>query len=230
MRISKLYLVLCVAASCGSPATLHADDNPDQAAARAALEAKMREVNGLPASTNIQTAPVTSAQPARNSAATTPAGSPPARAQQAQPPAVEVTPSGATMRRPATRTPSAERPSMAGAPAVTPASSSQGLFAPVPPPSGSTPMGTTPQNASWSTNVRTLPPAYVSPAFARSPQNTNAFYPGRKLGLEPIHAPPLPITPKQQAQLQALLEKYDANAITPEQYQAERAKILAEHK
>jgi hypothetical protein len=49
------------------------------------------------------------------------------------------------------------------------------------------------------------------------------------LGLKPIVAPPLPITSAQQAELQALLEKYEANAITPEQYQTERAKILAEH-
>jgi len=49
------------------------------------------------------------------------------------------------------------------------------------------------------------------------------------LGLKPIVAPPLPITSAQQAELQALLEKYEANAITPEQYQVERAKILAGH-
>jgi hypothetical protein len=47
------------------------------------------------------------------------------------------------------------------------------------------------------------------------------------LGLQPITAPPLPISPTQQAQLQALLEKYTSSVITPEQYQAERAKILA---
>jgi hypothetical protein len=47
------------------------------------------------------------------------------------------------------------------------------------------------------------------------------------LGLQPITAPPLPISPNQQAQLQALLEKYTTSAITPEEYQAGRAKILA---
>jgi hypothetical protein len=41
-------------------------------------------------------------------------------------------------------------------------------------------------------------------------------------------APPLPITTTQQAQLQALLEKYENNAISAEDYQNERAKILAE--
>jgi hypothetical protein len=60
-------------------------------------------------------------------------------------------------------------------------------------------------------------------------QNAQAPYAGRDLGLQPIVAPPLPISPTQQAQLQALLEKYSASVITPQQYQTERAKILAEH-
>jgi hypothetical protein len=60
-------------------------------------------------------------------------------------------------------------------------------------------------------------------------QNAQAFYPGKELGLQPIAAPPLPISPAQQAQLQALFERYNANAITPEQYQIEREKILAGH-
>jgi hypothetical protein len=60
-------------------------------------------------------------------------------------------------------------------------------------------------------------------------QNAKANFPGRELGLQPITAPPLPISLMQQSQLQALLEKYNASVITPEQYQTERAKILAEH-
>jgi hypothetical protein len=84
-------------------------------------------------------------------------------------------------------------------------------------------------------------PASTAPAVAQTPapaaalaipreppQNANANFAGRELGLKPIVAPPLPISPMQEAQLQALLEKYEANAITPEQYQTERAKILAE--
>jgi hypothetical protein len=40
-------------------------------------------------------------------------------------------------------------------------------------------------------------------------------------------APPLPISASQQQQLQALLQQYEANQITPVQYQAQRQKILA---
>jgi hypothetical protein len=49
-----------------------------------------------------------------------------------------------------------------------------------------------------------------------------------RMGFQPIEAPPLPISSTKEAQLQALLEKYKANQITPEQYQTQRAKILAE--
>ncbi len=217
MRISKLHLVVCVAALCGSLATLRADDNPDQAAARAALEAKLRALGTQPASTSIQNSgPAMSEEPA----------------QQVKPP-VEGTPSGAAMQQSATSsaaTMPAEKPPMTSAPAAAPASSGHGLFAPVPPPSGSAPMGVTSQSASSSTNTLTVSPAFVSPAFSRPPRSANANNPGGELGLKPIQAPPLPISSEQQAQLQALLEKYDANAVTPEQYQAEREKILAEHK
>jgi len=59
-----------------------------------------------------------------------------------------------------------------------------------------------------------------------SRKNNSAAIPGGELGLKPIVAPPLPISATQQAQLQALLEKYNSGAITPVQYQTERAKIL----
>jgi hypothetical protein len=56
--------------------------------------------------------------------------------------------------------------------------------------------------------------------------NDTANNPGRILGLKPIVAPPLPISADKQAQLQALLQKYEAGSITPVEYQAERKKIL----
>jgi hypothetical protein len=60
------------------------------------------------------------------------------------------------------------------------------------------------------------------------PSQSNPGYPGRELGLKPITAPALPISPAKQAQLQGLLERYKADQITPEQYHTERARILAE--
>jgi len=43
----------------------------------------------------------------------------------------------------------------------------------------------------------------------------------------PLQAPPTGLSSNQEQQLASLLQKYKADDITPEQYQAERAKILA---
>jgi hypothetical protein len=56
----------------------------------------------------------------------------------------------------------------------------------------------------------------------------NAIYTGKELGLKPIESPLLPVSATQQAQLQALLGKYKASQISPEEYQKQRAEILAQ--
>ncbi len=63
---------------------------------------------------------------------------------------------------------------------------------------------------------------------AKAPQTAKTPNVVKEAELQPIVAPPLPISADKQAQLQALLAKYMANAITPGQYQTERAKILAD--
>jgi hypothetical protein len=250
MRLSKWYLVVCVAAFFTSFMTVRADDTPAQAAARTALEEKLHELDTQQAPTNAQTpTPATPEQPAQ------PAATAPPTAQQP----VVVTPSGATTREPTNQSapaitmpstpPPAEKPTMTTAPSVAPAkatassaptasSSGNSFFRPVPPPSGGIPAGAAlevEQNVPSST-MSTAPTAAQTPAPVAAQsvpmepsQTVNASYPGKQLGLQPIVAPPLPISVEQQAQLQALLARYDANAITPEQYQIERAKILAGH-
>jgi hypothetical protein len=79
------------------------------------------------------------------------------------------------------------------------------------------------------TAVAPPPPKPVAPAVAPETKPANVNYPGRDLGLKPMEPPPIPVTAKQDDELHALLNRYIANEITPEQYQAERAKILAEH-
>jgi hypothetical protein len=54
-----------------------------------------------------------------------------------------------------------------------------------------------------------------------------AWYPGKETGLPPLVAPASPLAPDQQAKLQTLLEKYKADQLTSEQYQQQRAAILA---
>jgi hypothetical protein len=44
---------------------------------------------------------------------------------------------------------------------------------------------------------------------------------------QPLEGPPLPISSEKQQRLGELLQRYRADQVTPEQYQAERAKILA---
>jgi len=85
-----------------------------------------------------------------------------------------------------------------------------------------------PPNAS--TNEMTSYP--VNPAMPQTgnnnnlPQQTPSPAPAPPQETNPTAAPPMPVSSGQQQELQDLLSRYMANQITPEQYQAERAKIL----
>ncbi len=59
------------------------------------------------------------------------------------------------------------------------------------------------------------------------PADNSAAYAGKDMGFKPIAAPPPPVSAQQEAELQALLARYMANEITPDEYQKERAAILA---
>ncbi|HUA65108.1 MAG TPA: hypothetical protein VME24_04625 [Alphaproteobacteria bacterium] len=61
------------------------------------------------------------------------------------------------------------------------------------------------------------------PSLQTEPKGTNSAP-----NFETITAPPLPISPEKQSELQNLYSQYMANQITPAQYQEQRAKILAE--
>lgn len=248
MRISMLHLVVCAAALCGGVSAARADDNADQAAARAALEAKMRELNTEPVTNNAAPAPARPAQQAPSVApATSPAQNPPPAVpeKKEQPAPVTTTAPSQPNEQPA-NPPAApvSRPVQKTEHASTASNTNGGWFEPVPPPSGSkhviteSPPTTEPreENPQPAKTVQTPTPTRPTPQPAPVKQpvytehhgNPNAPYPGQRLGLKPIQAPGLPITQAQQDELQALLEKYEANAITPEQYQTERARILRE--
>ena len=82
--------------------------------------------------------------------------------------------------------------------------------------------------------IHATPPPIPAPAANPEVKSTPKTQPvmanqlGTQTGEMPIVAPPLPISAAKQAQLQALLERYKADLVTPAEYQAERAKILAE--
>jgi hypothetical protein len=82
--------------------------------------------------------------------------------------------------------------------------------------------GTVPQSPAMAAAIK------VKPGVKSATNQISAIYTGKELGLKPIESPLLPISATQQAQLQALLEKYKANQITPEEYYNQRAEILAQ--
>lgn len=74
-----------------------------------------------------------------------------------------------------------------------------------------------------STNWAATPTPAPSPGPA-----SGTDYAGKDLGMPPVAAPALPISADKQARLQALLLKYKADQLTPEEYHQQRAAILAE--
>ncbi len=51
---------------------------------------------------------------------------------------------------------------------------------------------------------------------------------GKQLEFPPLAAPPVTLSADKQARLADLLRQYKADIISPEQYHAQRAKILSE--
>jgi len=232
MQISKLISAVCAAAFCAGFTAVRAQDTPAQAAARAALMEKMNELE------------TQSAQPAPPPVVVTPAGA--MQVKASQPTNMVVVPSPvapAQPAQPALATPESKSTPGPEAAQTMPATSEAEVQAkaeaalqqkmseldkqnwasptvvPVTPPPQTQPMATSP--------VKPTPPM-TQPAAMSPPSQVNANYPGKELGLKPIVAPPLPISVGKEAQLRALLARYKADQITPEQYQTARAKILAE--
>lgn len=65
------------------------------------------------------------------------------------------------------------------------------------------------------------PTAAMPPALVRRGQSPVLNFPT-------LQGPALPISPAKHQRLDDLLQRYKADQITPEQYQAERARILSE--
>ncbi len=185
MQIPKISLWLGVL-TLGVALNVQAADNADQAAARAALEAKMKELDAQPPEPPPQPPVATPVPPAHS-------GEVVMKPIKKDPPPTKVT------------TPKVTSPEVAVTPPPT-------KVAVVPPPT-TTPVATV------------APVAPVAPVQPKSP--VNSAYVGMSLGLRPIAAPALPITPGQQTQLDALLAKYQADQVTPDEYHKARAAILA---
>lgn len=221
MTISKLPFVLCALAIGTLCFTVRADDNPAQAAARMALAKQQFEQNAQPA-TN---APAPAARPTppvntKKAKMEKPVAAPQPK-PAAQAPAVAARP--APQPAPVAGDNSAQaaaRMALGQQPGMTTTSS------PVVNNTGITALGSTPAAKPATATLNPVPSPPVLLYTPTSPGNNN--YVGQSLGLKPIVAPALPITAGKQARLQALLERYQADQITPEEYHKQRAAILAE--
>ena len=273
----KLLPAVCAAVFCASFISVRADDTPVQAAARAALEQKLNELDTTQtqappvlvtpsgavvvqpdkSATNVtRTVPaktVTSpTAPAKTTSATkavpaasrtTPAApvapkpkNPPAEVTPATPPPAETKP--APMMTPVEPTAAATitsetnaAPAASGTTPATPVATMPTEVTPAtPPPTETKPAPPAITPAAGTVLQSPVRPATikVKPGVMSATNQINAIYTGKELGLKPIESPLLPISAAQQAQLQALLAKYKANQITPEEYHNQRAEILAQ--
>jgi len=235
MQFSKFLSLFCATAVCAGFISARADDNPAQAAARAALEQKMQDLDAQEAATNSAAPPVV---------VVTPSG---AAQEQPAPPATVTTTPAATEVQPPVTAPAETQP----APAIIPAdndaqaaaraalnqkmqeldeqeAATNSVTLPV---ITIAPVVAAPEQTSHPVETQPAPTAQVqAPAAAPTPTPSAADvnYPGKELGLKPIEAPAPPISADKQAQLQALLAKYMADQVSPEEYQQQRAAILAQ--
>jgi hypothetical protein len=214
MQFSKFMPLVCAAAFCAGFICARAEDNPAQAAARAALEEKMRELDAQDATNaeapavNAGSSGAATAQPSQ-SATSAPAETQPSANIENTPPPIVVTSSGVVQDQPAAKSSDTDAQSAAKA-ALDKKMQDLNI-----------------QDAS--TNAAAVPTlsnnltVQTPPAPAQSAAN----YPGKELGLQAIEAPAPPVSQDKLAQLQALLARYMADQVSPEEYHKQRAAILA---
>ena len=239
MQILKCSLILGVAFSV---LPLRADPAA-QAKAREALEQKLKELQSQPqaepaAAASQSTTPAPAKKGASKPAPTQPV--PPTVTQRPMPPAAVAAPATTAAAAPAAAASAAPAPvAMTAAPPPAPSR-------PVPtdpekiakareelqkkmaelanqPASGTAPMANaaaTPGSATPQTVAMVPAPTPPPPPKAKEKAGPLHF--------EPMQAPALPISADKAQRLEALLQKYKADQLSPEQYHAERAKILAE--
>jgi hypothetical protein len=82
--------------------------------------------------------------------------------------------------------------------------------------------------ATTSSAPASVPPAHNSNTHPKPPPHKPPAVNPAPAPAMSVQPPALPISADKQQRLEALLQKYRADQITPEQYHAERAKILAE--
>jgi hypothetical protein len=216
MQVSKFLLTVCTTVVCAGVISIHAQDTPAQAAARAALMAAM---NGQSAPVEqLQNAPVAVESPGVTAPQTNVIATPEPAPTTVAPPAV-VAPVAQPL---ATVPPPADTEAQAAARAALLQAMNQAPVATTPAPAVTTmpaPIAASPAPAK--PVAPEAKPAPASPAMASS-----AGSPAKESGFAPMVAPPLPISADQELRLQALNAQYFANQISPQEYFKQREAIL----
>lgn len=213
-------------------ATSAGGDNPAQAAARAALAQRLFDTSSAQSGTPAQQAPAAPEAAAPSVPAPAPVPAPIA------PPVVPSAPAQPVAVQPDTTPTTGDNAAQSAARAAL----AQRLFD-----ASSAQPGTPAQPApvmntgNASVVVVTTPgqvsaPTTIAPTTIATPGSTidsatgvdPTYYVGKELGLKPINAPALPINASKEQRLQMLLDKYKADQITPQEYHAQRAAIIAE--
>ena len=186
---------MCAFIAC-APLTLRATDTPAQAAARAQVEAKLKELDGA-ASTNV-----------------------------AAPAAVVAVPKPASQTEPAMKpikTPKANPSEAAAAKAKAKADKAAADLKARQDAERAAADLKAQKQAAKAASAK----AKADQSAAKAKTEIPVVDAGKDIGLQPIAAPALPIGASKEARLQALLAKYQADQISPEEYHKQRAEILA---
>jgi len=256
MKISTLPVLCVILTGIASP-IVRAEDNPAQAAARLALAKAMFEqapaTNAAPTESETRPVPVPATKAAEPSANNQPVVVAPAAAPEA-PQVAPAAPSAAPASSPSTSaTASSDNPAQAAArlalakqmfelgaqssnTSTAPAVSEKKAATPTAKPevmSESTAAKISQQPeakaaAEHAALATAATPAANKPEKKEKAKPEASDYAGKELGMKPIAAPALPISASKEEQLQALLAKYKADQLTPEQYHKQRAAILAQ--
>jgi hypothetical protein len=257
MQTPKVSLLLC-GLVLATTVAVRAEDTPAQAAARAAMLEEISKLNAQqppPAAPPAEAAPVekpapakpandwTKVAPAEKPAETTPeteaiqakkAEAKIVEVKPAQPvtPAVEQ-PMATKPVQPAAVQEAGDNPAQAAARAAMEQKMAEMQSGMMPPAVETKPAVSVSQTTSSSTRTVSVPTPAPAPVAAVPSQTKPApatyNYPGKDLGLKPLVAPALPVNTTQQAQLQALLQQYKADQISPEEYFKQREAILGQH-
>jgi hypothetical protein len=215
-KFSKLFPALCAAVFCSSLMLVRAADTPAQAAARAALLAKLNET-----ATTTNASPAVIVTPAEVKVETpAPVVVAPAAAPAPSEPVVQPVPAPVVVAAPVADTEAQAKARAALLQKISEAGAPPAAMPPM------TPM--TPEKIAvekTETPVSTAP--VVAPVAAPMVMEPKPAVVAEPM-VKPIETPALPIAATKEERLQALLDKYKADQITPAEYHTERAKIIGE--